>query len=59
MLDALKLLRLAVSLGGSETLICHPASTTHYAVAARAAGGEPASPTARCGSRSASSIPTT
>ena len=24
---------LAVSLGGSETLICHPASTTHYAVA--------------------------
>ncbi len=33
MLDALKLLRLAVSLGGSETLICHPASTTHYAIA--------------------------
>ena len=33
MLDALKLLRLAVSLGGSETLICHPASTTHYSVA--------------------------
>jgi len=32
-LDALKLLRLAVSLGGSETLICHPASTTHYAIA--------------------------
>ena len=32
-LDGLKLLRLAVSLGGSETLICHPASTTHYAVA--------------------------
>jgi len=32
-LDGLKLLRLAVSLGGSETLICHPASTTHYAIA--------------------------
>jgi methionine-gamma-lyase len=32
MLDALKVLRLAVSLGGSETLICHSASTTHYAV---------------------------
>jgi methionine-gamma-lyase len=32
-LDTLKLLRLAVSLGGSETLICHPASTTHYSVA--------------------------
>jgi cystathionine gamma-synthase/methionine-gamma-lyase len=24
-------MRLAVSLGGSETLICHPATTTHYA----------------------------
>jgi methionine-gamma-lyase len=33
LLDGLALLRLAVSLGGSETLICHPASTTHYAVA--------------------------
>ena len=32
LLDALKVLRLAVSLGGTETLICHPASTTHYAV---------------------------
>ncbi|HWF01111.1 MAG TPA: PLP-dependent transferase [Caulobacteraceae bacterium] len=32
MLDGLKLLRLAVSLGGSETLICHPASTTHYPI---------------------------
>jgi methionine-gamma-lyase len=41
MLDRLKLLKLAVSLGGSETLICHPASTTHYAVAPadRLAGG--------------------
>ena len=41
MLDQLKLLKLAVSLGGSETLICHSASTTHYAVAReqRAAGG--------------------
>jgi len=33
LLDALKLLRFAVSLGGSETLITHPATTTHYAVA--------------------------
>jgi len=41
MLDALKLIKLAVSLGGSETLICHSATTTHYAVAreARLAGG--------------------
>lgn len=41
MLDQLRLLKLAVSLGGSETLICHSASTTHYAVAPeqRLAGG--------------------
>jgi cystathionine gamma-synthase/methionine-gamma-lyase len=41
MLDQLKLLKVAVSLGGSETLICHSASTTHYAVppAQRLAGG--------------------
>ncbi|MFM9852860.1 MAG: cystathionine gamma-synthase family protein [Sphingomonadaceae bacterium] len=41
MLDQLRLLKLAVSLGGSETLICHSASTTHYAVAReqRLAGG--------------------
>ena len=41
MLDRLKLLKLAVSLGGSETLICHSATTTHYAVPreARLAGG--------------------
>ena len=32
MLDRLKVLHLAVSLGGTETLICHPATTTHYAV---------------------------
>ncbi|MDO1583227.1 aminotransferase class I/II-fold pyridoxal phosphate-dependent enzyme [Rhizobium oryzicola] len=32
-LDALKILKVAVSLGGTETLICHPATTTHYAVA--------------------------
>ncbi len=31
-LDQLKLLKLAVSLGGSETLICHPATTTHYSI---------------------------
>jgi len=32
-LDALRLPRVAVSLGGTETLICHPASTTHYPIA--------------------------
>ena len=32
-LDRLRLLRFAVSLGGSETLITHPATTTHYSVA--------------------------
>jgi len=31
-LNKLKLLRFAVSLGGSETLITHPATTTHYSV---------------------------
>ena len=41
MLDKLRLMKMAVSLGGSETLICHSASTTHYAVAPeqRLAGG--------------------
>ena len=41
MLDRLRLMKLAVSLGGSETLICHSASTTHYAVSpeVRLAGG--------------------
>ncbi len=40
-LDQLSLIKLAVSLGGSETLICHPATTTHYAVppSRREAGG--------------------
>ena len=40
-LDRLRLLRFAVSLGGSETLITHPATTTHYAISAeeRALGG--------------------
>ncbi len=31
LLNRLRVLRMAVSLGGSETLICHPATTTHYA----------------------------
>lgn len=31
-LDKLVILKLAVSLGGTETLICHPASTTHSGV---------------------------
>lgn len=40
-LDALRLLRFAVSLGGSETLITHPATTTHFAISPkeRASGG--------------------
>lgn len=40
-LDRLQLLRFAVSLGGSETLITHPATTTHYALSPdeRLAGG--------------------
>jgi methionine-gamma-lyase len=32
MLDALQVMKLAVSLGGTETLISHPASTTHSGV---------------------------
>ena len=32
LLDQMRILKLAVSLGGSETLICHPATTTHYNV---------------------------
>src|SRR5258708_29571378 len=33
MLDALQVIKLAVSLGGTETLMSHPASTTHSGVA--------------------------
>lgn len=32
MLNALKVIKLAVSLGGTESLICHPGTTTHAAV---------------------------
>jgi len=40
-LNALELFKLAVSLGGTESLVCHPASTTHSGVPpeARAAAG--------------------
>ena len=31
-LNRLRLFKLAVSLGGSESLVCHPASTTHSGV---------------------------
>lgn len=31
-LDALSIFKLAVSLGGTESLVCHPASTTHSGV---------------------------
>ena len=36
LLDALQVMKLAVSLGGTETLISHPASTTHSGVAKEA-----------------------
>ncbi len=41
MLDRLRVIRMAVSLGGTESLICHSATTTHYSVPAevRAAHG--------------------
>jgi methionine-gamma-lyase len=29
LLDALQIFKLAVSLGGTESLICHPATTVH------------------------------
>ncbi|MBB3769579.1 cystathionine gamma-synthase/methionine-gamma-lyase [Angulomicrobium tetraedrale] len=32
MLDRLQVFRMAVSLGGTESLICHSATTTHYSV---------------------------
>lgn len=35
-LDALSIFKLAVSLGGTESLVCHPASTTHSGVPAEA-----------------------
>jgi len=31
-INALRLFKLAVSLGGTESLVCHPASTTHSGV---------------------------
>ncbi len=34
MLNSLKLIKLAVSLGGTESLMCHPGSTTHSGVPA-------------------------
>ena len=34
LLKALRLIKLAVSLGGTESLICHPASTTHSGIKA-------------------------
>jgi cystathionine gamma-synthase/methionine-gamma-lyase len=34
MLDHLRVLHMAVSLGGTETLICHSATTTHFNVPA-------------------------
>ena len=34
MINALQIFKSAVSLGGSESLVCHPASTTHSGVPA-------------------------
>ena len=57
-LNALQVFKLAVSLGGTESLTCHPASTTHSGVPE----GNPRPPrrhaTRRSGSRSASSTRT-
>lgn len=36
LVNALQLFKLAVSLGGTESLVCHPASTTHSGVSAEA-----------------------
>lgn len=36
LIDGLQLMRSAVSLGGTESLVCHPASTTHSGVAPEA-----------------------
>ncbi len=54
-LNALQLFKLAVSLGGTESLASHPASTTHSGVP-KAVRDRLGSPTRRSGSRSASSI---
>jgi len=35
-LNNLQIFKLAVSLGGSESLVCHPASTTHSGVPLKA-----------------------
>ena len=32
-IDQLRLIKSAVSLGGTESLVCHPASTTHSGIA--------------------------
>jgi methionine-gamma-lyase len=37
-LDALEVFKLAVSLGGTESLACHPGSTTHSGVSANEQG---------------------
>ena len=53
-LDALKLFSLAESLGGVESLVAHPASMTHAAMAPEARDARRASPTTCCACRSAS-----
>ena len=44
----LKIARNAVSLGGVETLVCHPKTTTHSSLTRGARSRSPASPTDWC-----------
>ena len=39
-LDSLRVARSATSLGGPETLVCHPATSTHVSLLARGPGGD-------------------
>ena len=58
-LNALQIFKLAVSLGGTESLACHPATTTHSGVPGRGARPHRRAATRRSACRSASSTPTT
>ena len=57
--DALKLIKRLVNIGDAKSLCCHPASTTHRQMTARAAIGGRAFGPRRSGSASASNIATT
>ena len=55
-LDKLEVVKLAVSLGGTETLICHPRLDDSFRACRRSCARKSASPTRSSGSRSASRI---